>query len=118
MIGRLRRDGITLFTGLAVLAALSVVSAVLQAAQAVGHLIALGLLAAMAAGAFHLGRAYERTRTPRPASKRGPAVTTALSPAVSVVEDQVAELEHLAGRDLPAIIASYRIRQQKYGGVR
>ncbi len=77
---RRRSQVITLFTGLAVLAALSVVSAVLQAAQALGHLIALGLLAAMAAGAFHLGRRYERGK-PRPRALHTEASAVMLPPA-------------------------------------
>jgi hypothetical protein len=59
---RRRRGEIELFAGLAILAALSVVAAVLQAAQAIGHLIALGLLAAAVAGAFQGGRKWERRR--------------------------------------------------------
>jgi hypothetical protein len=48
--------GIERFTGLAILAALSIVAAVLQAAQAIGHLIVLGLLAAAVDAAFQGGR--------------------------------------------------------------
>jgi len=62
--------GIERFTGLAILAALSIVAAVLQAAQAIGHLIALGLLAAAVDAAAQGARNWERRR-PSSASGHG-----------------------------------------------
>jgi hypothetical protein len=55
-VTRVLCGGIERFTGLAILAALSIVAAVLQAAQAIGHLIVLGLLAAAVDAAFQGGR--------------------------------------------------------------
>jgi hypothetical protein len=82
---RRRCGGIERFTGLAILAALSFVAAVLQAAQAIGHLSALGLLAAPVAAAFQGGRKWERrrpqlrvwprARAPRKSCQKPPAAT-------------------------------------------
>lgn len=87
MSRRRRRRKTVLYAGLAIIAGLSVVSAVLQAAAAIGHLIALVLLMAMAAGMFYLGRwsigRYERRspqrrirprpRAPRQGRRKPPA---------------------------------------------
>jgi hypothetical protein len=59
---RRRFGGIERFTGLAILAALSIVAAVPQAAQAIGHLSALGLLAAAVDAAFQGCRKWEARR--------------------------------------------------------
>jgi hypothetical protein len=90
---RRRCGGIERFTGLAILAALSIVAAVLQAVQAIGHLSALGLLAAAVDAAFQGGRKWERrrpqlrvwprARAPRKSCQKPPAATVEARAATS-----------------------------------
>jgi membrane protein required for beta-lactamase induction len=82
----------------------------MQVAWALWHLLpSLLTLAAVTAGAYALGRRDARARARKTAIRR-------LKDAQR--EQQVAELEQLAGRSLDEILASYRLIGRRYGRAR
>jgi hypothetical protein len=91
-----------------------------------GHLALLAVVVALGAGGFELGRRVERrrgvrrprvARISRAALAQAPADTRPL-PVAPGAADQLAELEHVTGRPIEAVIESYRLIQSRYSGRR
>jgi len=108
-----RGRGMSLTAAILILGAMAVLGVVVDLAE---HLAVLAPIPAAAAVAFAAGRRYERRKSGgRAAAERAP-VPTGDQVGSPDPADQLALLEQIAGRPMDAIIASYQLIQQKYGG--